>query len=122
MARRRTFTRTGQQEIAALLARTANGNSAPVTNWALTPGSPQCRLTITAASGTTPSMTLTVEDSSDGVTWTARDTFPAQTTTATVTRALPTTLAPLQRVAWAITGTTPSFTFKVDFAASSTFV
>lgn len=122
MPRRRTFTRTGQEEIVALLARTVSGSSRTVTNWALTPGSPQCRLTITAASGTTPSLTLTVEDSPDGSTWTVRDTFPAQTGAATVTRALPTTLVGLQRVTWAITGTTPSFTFKVDFSATSTFV
>lgn len=120
MARRRTFTRTGQQEIVELAARTANGQSAGITNWALTPGSPQCRLTITAGSGT--SLTLVVEDSPDNVTFTVRDTFPAQTGVATVTRALPTTLVAFQRVRWTIVTPTPSFTFKVDFAANSTFV
>jgi hypothetical protein len=77
---------------------------------------PQSRLTITAASGTTPSMTVVVEDSPNGTTWTTRDTYPAQTTTATVTRPLPVTLATYQRVSWTITGTTPSFTFSVQFA------
>jgi hypothetical protein len=118
MPRRRTFTRTGQQEIVPLAARTTNGQSDGITNWsaaAVSGLTPQCRLTITAGSGT--SLTVVVEDSPDNSTWTVRDTFPAQTGVATVTRALPTTLVAFQRVRWTIVS--GNFTFSVQFAGST---
>jgi hypothetical protein len=112
---------TGQQVVVASAARTTTGNSSAFQGWARlgsAAGTPQQRLSITAASGTTPNLVLTLQDSPDGSTWTTRDTFPAQTTTATVTRALPSGLDVYQRYAWTITGTTPSFTFSVQIAAS----
>jgi hypothetical protein len=63
-------------------------------------------------------MTVIIEDSPDGTTWTTRDTYPAQVGTATVTRALPLNMDVFQRVRWTISGTTPSFTFTVQFASS----
>lgn len=121
MARRRRKV-VGQQTVVASAARTTSSNSGTITGWARngnSVGSPQARLSITAASGTSPQLVLTVQDSPDDVTYTTRDTFPTQTTTATVTRSLPSGLDRYQRVAWAITGTTPSFTFSVQFASSS---
>ena len=126
MARMRRARVVGQQTVVPSAARTANGNGDTVTGWHAAAvawsGAPQSRLAITAASGTTPSLTVIVEDSPDGSTWTTRDTYPAQTTTGTVTRALPTTLAAYQRVRWTITGTTPSFTFSVQFAAATSYL
>ena len=112
----------GRTELVASAARTTNGNSSAVENWsrgASATSAPQVRLAITAASGTTPNLVLTVQDSPDNSSWTTRDTFPTQTTTATVTRALPSGLARYVRVAWTITGTTPSFTFSVQIASST---
>jgi hypothetical protein len=125
MPRRRGHAVPGQQVVVPSAARTATGNGDTLTGWHAGAvayagaAAPQSRLSITAASGTTPSLTVIVEDSPDGATWTTRDTYPAQTTTATVTRALPTTLAAFQRVRWTISGTTPSFTFSVQFAANT---
>lgn len=116
--RRRRYPARAQETVVASAARTTSSNSGTLTGWTRD-GAPQARLAITAASGTTPQLVLTIQDSPDGSTWTTRDTFPTQTTTATVTRALPTLMAPYQRVAWTITGTTPSFTFSVQFASSS---
>jgi hypothetical protein len=112
----------GQQTVVASAARTTSGNTSAFQGWARlgsAAGSPQQRLTITAASGTTPNLVLTLQDSPDGSSWTTRDTFPAQTTNAQVTRALPSGLDVWQRYAWTITGTTPSFTFNVQIAAST---
>jgi hypothetical protein len=123
MPRRRRSRAPGQQTVVPSATRTTSGNSGVLSGWHAGAISsytaPQSRLSITAASGTTPSLTVIIEDSPDGSTWTTRDTYPAQTTTATVTRALPTTLVAYQRVSWTITGTGPSFTFSVQFAPST---
>jgi hypothetical protein len=71
---------------------------------------------VTAVSGTTPSMTLSVEWSHDGTTW-----FPAATPdtlgaaiTAAVKRVHTVDIkGKFCRLVWTITGTTPSFTFAV---------
>jgi hypothetical protein len=97
-------------------ARTTTGNSGALTGWNRNGAS--SRLSITAVGGT-PNLVLTIEDSPDGSTWTTRDTYPAQTTTATVTRDLPNSMQQFQRVVWTITGGTPSLTFSVQFAAST---
>jgi hypothetical protein len=119
MARRRRSKAPGQQTVVPSATRTTNGNSGTLSGWHAGAISsytaPQSRLTITGGSGT--SLTVTIEDSPDGTTWTTRDTYPAQTGTATVTRALPTTLVAYQRVSWAIVA--GSFTFSVQFAPST---
>jgi hypothetical protein len=111
----------GVQTVVPSAARTATGNGDVLTGWhagALAwAAAPQSRLTISAGSGT--SLTVIIEDSPDAVTWTTRDTYPAQTGVATVTRALPATLAAYQRVRWTIVSPTPSFTFSVQFAAAA---
>jgi hypothetical protein len=73
---------------------------------------------VTAASGTTPTLDLVLEDSPDGgATW-----FPVATApqiTATGLRAIRTDLSMHGdlRLSWAIGGTTPSFTFTANFSA-----
>lgn len=119
MPRRRSFPVEGQEFVVPSAARTTSANSGPLNGWSRGDSGAQSRLTITAASGTTPSLTVTIEDSPDGTVWTTRDTYPAQTGAATVTRSLPVGMAPFQRVSWAVTGTTPSFTFSVQFAAAT---
>lgn len=116
MPHRRAYRQANQQTIVASAARATNGNSSAVTGWARQGA--VAKLDVTAASGTTPSLTVTVQDSPDGTTWTTRDTFAAKTTTGTETRTIPPGLDVFQRVAWVITGTTPSFTFSVQFASS----
>jgi hypothetical protein len=69
----------------------------------------------TAASGTTPSMVVTIEDSvDDGATWNVIDTFGAITAATRIVRTTSSTFGPKLRASWAITGTTPSFTFAID--------
>lgn len=77
-------------------------------------GTLRLTLAITAASGTTPSMTVSVDTSTDGSTgWTSVGTFAAQTTTTAGVRKMFTGLDRFARVSWTISGTTPSFTFSV---------
>jgi hypothetical protein len=117
MARRRRYRVKGQETVVPSAARTTTGSGSAVTGWSR--GGAVSELEITAASGTTPNLVVRIQDSPDGTTWTTRDTFPAQTGTAAVVRPLPENMAQFQRADWTITGTTPSFTFLVQFAASS---
>lgn len=79
-------------------------------------GTVRLALAVTAASGTTPSMTVTVQTSYDnGATdpWrTAGSAFPAVTATGT-TRQSFAGCDRFVRASYAITGTTPSFTFSI---------
>lgn len=103
------------REVVASAARTVTGTSA-----AINPGRLGSRVNlladVTAASGTTPTLDLTVEWSHDaGTTWAASDPADAftQITAATVKAKQFNVKAPTYRVRWTIAGTTPSFTFSV---------
>ncbi len=75
-------------------------------------------LDITAASGTTPSMTVTIEDSPTGTgQWTQLAAFPAQTAAGTNVQRITGAVHDYIRARWTITGTTPSFTFSLRATA-----
>lgn len=119
MAHRRAYKQAVQQTVVASAARTTTGSGSAVTGWARGAGAAVAKLDVTVASGTTPQLTVTVQDSPDGSTWTTRDTFGVKTAVSNETRSLPGGMDVFQRVAWTIAGTTPSFTFSVQFAAST---
>jgi len=96
-------------------ARTTTANSNPV---AVPANVDTIALLVncTAASGTTPNLALAVQWSNDGTTWAAADpadAFTALTAAGVVVKAFPVKASQV-RVAWTITGTTPSFTFSAD--------
>ena len=93
-------------------ARTATGNSVGI-------GCDSAVLTVlldvTAVSGTTPSMTVSVEWSTDGgTTFCAAETADAFTAITATTKVCKQFRAKSNyyRIVWTITGTTPSFTFS----------
>lgn len=95
-------------------ARTASGNSGAL---ALADTSVlDLEVSVSAVSGTTPSMTLSVLWSDDGTNFGAPDgggdTFAAITAAGTVVKQLQ-VKGLYAQIAWAITGTSPSFTFSV---------
>jgi hypothetical protein len=98
----------------ASAARTTSGNSTAI--GPLDPfRSVVALLNVTAVSGTTPSMTATLEGSVDGTVFFTLATGIALTAVnKQVLTMVDTAVPPYLRVAWAITGTTPSFTFTVD--------
>ena len=104
----------GQREtLVASAARTASGNSGALEGFG-----PYDRaviqLDVTAASGTTPSMTVTVEDTVDGTNYNTVQAFAAKTAVGREVIRITTPFSDTLRVSWAITGTTPSFTFSVS--------
>lgn len=70
---------------------------------------------VTAVSGTTPTLDISIEWSPDGTTWAGADTpdtFTQITAVKNVVKSF-TDKAKFFRVVWTIAGTTPSFTFSV---------
>jgi len=79
----------------------------------------RAQLDVTAASGTTPSLTVVIEDTLDGTTWNVVGTFAAKTAAGREVINVTTPFANRLRVRWTITGTTPSFTFSVVVASQA---
>ena len=77
-------------------------------------------LTVSAASGTTPSMTVKFQDSADQTNWVdvPSGAFSAVTTTGT-SRLVLSNVGPYLRIVETITGTSPSFTHSVKVAGIS---
>lgn len=99
----------------ASAARTATGNGSALSASAFSAVS--LFLNVTAASGTTPTLDVTVEESDDGgSTWRTVGTF-AQKTGVSNERKTFLIAADTYRVRWTIGGTTPSFTFAVTGTA-----
>jgi len=92
-------------------ARTTSGSGSAV--FTKDAGVVRLLLDVTAASGTTPSLTVTLEQSRDGSTWRTVSSFAAKTTTGQEALSAG-GLDRYIRVSWAISGTTPSFTFSVS--------
>jgi len=96
-------------------ARTTTGNSGPLQ--VFDGGATLALWVNVTATGGTPNMVLTVQWSQDGgATFADPDTgnpFTAITTTKVVGKSFP-VLAPVYRIVWTITGTTPSFTFLIN--------
>lgn len=107
--------------LVASAARTATGNSGAI---AVGSGAAtlELELEVTAVSGTSPSMTLSIQWSVDGTNFGnndgSTDAFAAVTATGNVTKSIP-VRAPYMQLVWTITGTTPSFTFTVLDVASN---
>lgn len=69
-------------------------------------------LAVSAVAGTTPTLTVSLEHSPDGAAWTTHSAFPAISAAGSARRVF-TGLDRYVRCTWAVTGTTPSFTFVV---------
>lgn len=101
--------------LVASAARTVTGNSGAI-GVGSGAATIELEVEVTAASGTSPSMTLSVLWSEDGVNFGnpdgSSDAFTAITAATNVVKNL-TVRAPYMEIVWTITGTTPSFTFSV---------
>jgi len=104
------------ERVVASAARTTTGNSGALPSDYSAAKTIRAQLNVSAVSGTTPNLVCLIEDSLDGgVTWNTVGTFAAKTA---VSREVINVTIPFSgklRVSWTITGTTPSFTFAVDW-------
>lgn len=99
--------------VVASAARTTSGASAALAGYG---GARLLRaqLDVTAASGTTPSLAVLIEDTLDGTNFYTVGTFAAKTAVGREVINVTTPFTDTLRVSWTITGTTPSFTFSVS--------
>lgn len=95
-------------------ARTASGNGQAVLA-ASTGDTLSLLLDVTAASGTSPTLTAGVEWSMDGVNFAPAETADAFSQVTGTGRKVKTfsVKAPNYRITWTVGGTTPSFTFSI---------
>lgn len=99
----------------ASAARTANGDTGVVAFGAggAPSGNLRIQLDVTAASGTSPTLNVVVEDTLDGTNWNTVGTFAQRTAAGREVVNITTPFADRLRVRWTVGGTTPSFTFSV---------
>ncbi len=99
----------------ASAARTASGDTGILDGYA---GADTIRATlvVTAASGTSPTLNVVIEDTLDGATWSPVGTFAQRTAAGQETINVTIPFARRLRVRWTIAGTAPSFTFEVRWA------
>lgn len=100
------------ETLVASAARTTSGDSGTLAGWGAAT-SLRVQLDVTAASGTSPSVTVLVEDTLDGTNWNTVGTFAAKTAAGREVINITGLFSDRLRVRWTITGTTPSFTFAV---------
>lgn len=106
---------SGQTDVlVASAARTAAGNSGTLTSGWGAVTTIRAQLNVTAASGTSPSLTVTIEDTLDGTNWNTIGSFSAKTAVSREVINITTPFSDRVRVSWTVAGTTPSFTFEVS--------
>lgn len=100
----------------ASAARTTTGNSTLLPAYG---PAQQLRvfIDVTAVTGTTPSLVISVEDSPDGTKWYPVAANAAITAAGQYAFNITSEFADRIRIKWTITGTTPSFTFAVHLAS-----
>jgi hypothetical protein len=92
--------------------RTTSANSGPLSgfgDWSKF----RAQLNVSAASGTTPTLDVVIEDTVDGTNWNTVATFTQKTAVGVQAVDITGLFTDQIRVRWTIGGTTPSFTFDV---------
>lgn len=102
-----------ESTLVASITATASSDSGELTEQFVDADSMRVQLEVTAASGTTPTLDVTIEDSLDGTNWNTIGTFAQKTGTGTEVINITTPFARRLRVKHVVGGTTPSFTFNV---------
>ena len=100
------------ETLVASAARTASGNSAALGGFGFTK-TIRAQLDVTAASGTTPTLDVVLEDTIDGTNFYTIGTFIQKVATGREVINITAPFSDTVRVRWTVTGTTPSFTFAV---------
>jgi hypothetical protein len=94
-------------------ARTASGSTTILTDFNDSQTA-RVKLNVTAASGTSPTLDVVIEDTfDDGATWNTVGTFTQRVGTGSQVISLSTPFSSNLRARWTIGGSAPSFTFSV---------
>jgi hypothetical protein len=105
------------QTVVASAARTTSSDSGALAGYGV-PSRLRAQLNVTAASGSTPTLDVVIEDTVDGgTTWNTIGTFAQKITTGREVIGVSIPFTETLRVRWTIGGATPSFTFSVNIYA-----
>ena len=99
----------------AVLTTSGNATGVSVQPVGNVGGAVSCHVAVTAVSGTTPSLTVSLQWSWNNSTWISAnsdETFAAFTAPGAALLTVP-SRAPFVRAAWTVSGTTPSFTTAI---------
>jgi len=99
------------------LARTTNGNSGDIR--AIGSESVRAQLNVTAATGTSPTLNVLIEDTLDGINYNTIGTFAQKTAPGREIINITVPFSETLRASWSIAGTNPSFTFSLDWHVST---
>lgn len=103
----------GQTEVlVASAARAANGDSGPLTGFGFATVI-RAQLDVTAASGTSPTLNVVLEDTLDGTNWNTVGTFAQKVAAGREVINITGPFSSTLRARWTIGGTGPSFTFDI---------
>lgn len=102
--------------LAAHASRTSSGNESSVDNGASSADGAVAHLHVTAASGTSPTLDVVVQESADNSTWVDLITFTQATAATSERLAVTGTVERYIRAQWTLGGTSPDFSFAVTFA------
>jgi hypothetical protein len=105
----------GRETPVASAARTTTGDSGSLTGYGPTK-SLRAQLDVSAASGSSPTLDVLIQDTVDGTSWNNIGTFAQKVTTGREVINITGPFSDELRVTWTIAGTTPSFTFSVKWA------
>lgn len=94
-------------------ARTASGDSGARTGFEHA-STLRAQLNVTAASGTSPTLDVVLEDTLDGTNWNVVGTFAQKVGPGREVINVTAPFTDRLRARWTLGGTTPSFTFTVD--------
>lgn len=100
-------------EVVPSAARTASGNSGVLYGWG-SASKLRAQLDVTAASGTSPTLDVVIEDTLDGTNFNTVATFTQRVAVGRQVVDVTGLFTDRVRVRWTIGGTTPSFTFNVN--------
>lgn len=101
----------------ASAARTVSGDSGPLNGYGIA-STLRAQLDVTAAAGTSPTLNVVIEDSVDGgATWNVVGTFAQKVAAGREVINVTAPFTGTLRARWTIGGTSPSFTFAVDWFA-----
>jgi hypothetical protein len=104
------------RSLSDLAAYTTTTNGTSVDNGAASSNGAVANLHVTAASGTTPTLAVTVQHSTNNSTWTTIATFTTATAATSETVTVAGTVNRYTRAVFTVAGTTPSFTAQVSLA------
>jgi hypothetical protein len=107
-----------REQVVSSAVRTTSSDSGTLSGYGPAQ-SIRAQLNVTAASGTTPTLDVVIEDTLDGTNWNVVGTFAQKTAVGREVINVTALFSDTVRIRWTIGGGTASFTFAVDWISQT---